>query len=187
MLPCRSAVRSIPLAVLLAGSGAWNWLGAQNRNMFRFPNTGGDRIRTEAQLLPEVSTGPMDPTWSPDGRWLAFSMRGDIWKVPAEGGTAIALTKGPAYHFEPAWSPDGRFVALTVDINRNLEIGIVPAGGGELRIVASHPQVDIAPAWSADGKGLYFSSARSGSFAIYYVALDSGAVTPVPGLQGAQL
>jgi Tol biopolymer transport system component len=35
-------------------------------------------------------------------------MRGDIWKVPAEGGEAIALTRGPAYHFEPAWSPDGR-------------------------------------------------------------------------------
>jgi len=30
----------------------------QNRNMFRFPAVGGDRIRTEAQLFPEVSTGP---------------------------------------------------------------------------------------------------------------------------------
>ena len=160
---------------------------AQGHNMFRFPNTGGDRIRTEAQLLPEVSTGPMDPTWSPDGRWIAFSMRGDIWKVPAEGGTAIALTRGPAYYFEPAWSPDGASIALTVDLNRNLEIGVVPATGGEVHIIASHPQVDIAPAWSPDGKGLYFSSARSGSFAVYYVALDSGNVTPIAGLQGAQL
>lgn len=175
------------LAILLAGSTAWNPLGAQNHNMFRFPPTGGDRIRTEAQLLPEVSTGPMDPTWSPDGRWIAFSMRGDIWKVPAEGGTAIALTKGPAYHFEPAWSPDGRSLALTLDVNRNLEIGVVPAEGGDVRIIASDPQVDIEPAWSADGKGLYFSSARSGSFAIYYVSLDTGAVSQVAGLQGPQL
>jgi Tol biopolymer transport system component len=165
------------------------WLAAQNQNhnMFRFPATGGDRIRTEAQLLPEVSTGPIDPCWSPDGKWIAFSMRGDIWKIPAEGGTAVALTKGPVWHYEPAWSPDGRFLALSMDVNRNLEIGIVPAEGGEVRTIASHPQVDIEPAWSADSKGLYFSSARGGSFAIYYAPIDGGAVTQVPGLQGTQL
>lgn len=158
------------LGGLMVGWTAVTGLAGQNRNMFRFPATGGDRIRTEAQLFPEVSTGPMDPSWSPDGKWIAFSMRGDIWKIPADGGTAIALTKGPAYHFEPAWSPDGRSIAVTVDVNRNLEIGIVPADGGDVRIVAPDPQVDIAPAWSPDGKGLYFSSARKGTFAIYYVA-----------------
>src|SRR5215831_305396 len=131
------------LAALAAASGQ-----NQTRNMFRFPPTGGDRIRTEAHLLPEVSTGPLSPSWSPDGKWLAVSFRGDIWKVPAEGGAAIALTKGPGYHFEPAWSPDGRFLAFSEDINRNLEIGIIPADGGDERIVASHSQVDIEPAWA---------------------------------------
>jgi Tol biopolymer transport system component len=68
-------------------------------------------------MFPSVSTGPMDPAWSPDGRWIAFSMRGDIWKVPAEGGTAIALTSGPGvYHFEPAWSPDGTRIALPTSV-----------------------------------------------------------------------
>ncbi len=71
------------------------------------PNRYGQSDRVERHLLPPVTTGPMDPAWSPDGRWIAFSMRGDIWKVPAAGGEAVALTEGPAYHFEPAWSPDG--------------------------------------------------------------------------------
>ncbi len=172
--------------LLLEGAA---WLHGQNRNMFRFPRTGGDRIRTEAHLLPEVSTGPMDPSWSPDGKWIAFSMRGDIWKVPVEGGVAIALTTGPGYHFEPAWSPDGRSIALTVDRGRNLDIGVVPATGGEVRLIASDPQVDIEPAWTPDGKGLYFASARTGNFNIHYAPLDTGVAVPVgkglPGLQPA--
>ncbi len=71
------------------------------------PNRYGYSDRVEKHMLPAVSTGPLDPAWSPDGKWIAFSMRGDIWKVPSAGGQAIALTQGPAYYFEPVWSPDG--------------------------------------------------------------------------------
>ena len=77
------------------------------------PNRYGHSDRVERHMLPSVTTGPADPVWSPDGEWIAFSMRGDIWKVPAGGGSAVALTKGPHYHFEPAWSPDGQQLALT--------------------------------------------------------------------------
>jgi hypothetical protein len=68
------------------------------------PNRYGHSDREERHLLPTVSSGPQHPAWSPDGTWLAFSMRGDIWKMPADGGEAVAITSGPAYYFEPAWS-----------------------------------------------------------------------------------
>jgi TolB protein len=109
----------------------------------------------------------MDPAWSPDGRWLAFSMRGDIWKLPAEGGTAIALTKGPNYHFEPAWSPDGSRIAFSMDIDGNLDIGVVSAEGGAVQRITDHRAVDVEPTWSRDGAGLYFVSARAGGFRIF--------------------
>lgn len=131
------------------------------------PNRYGHSDREERHLLPAVSSGPLSPAWSPDGRWIAFSMRGDIWKVPAAGGEAIAMTSGPAYHFEPAWSPDGTRIAFAYESTGNLEIGIVGADGGKVETIASHPRVDVQPAWSRDGKSLFFVSARSGAFRIF--------------------
>src|SRR5687768_7704110 len=141
------------------------------------PNRYGHSDREERHMFPAVSAGPLDPAWSPDGRWIAFSMRGDIWKVPAEGGDAIALTSGPSYHFEPAWSPDGRRIALSMDVGGNLELGIVDANGGAVKRIASHPRVDLQPAWSRDGASLFFASARNGGWRIFRHDLATGADT----------
>ena len=154
--------------------------------LYAGPNRYGHSDRVERHMLPPVSTGPMDPAWSPDGEWIAFSMRGDIWKVPADGGEAVALTQGPAYHFEPAWSPDGRRIALSMDLDGNLDIGIVDAAGGPVQRVTDHEAVDVEPEWSGDGGSLFFVSARDGGFRIYQRDLASGTTTDVVrGIQPA--
>ncbi|HEX7048884.1 MAG TPA: CehA/McbA family metallohydrolase [Longimicrobiales bacterium] len=148
------------------------------------PNRYGHSDRVERHMLPAVSTGPLDPAWSPDGRWIAFSMRGDIWKVPAEGGEAVALTAGPGYYFEPAWSPDGSRIAVSFDVDGNLDIGIVRADGGEVERVTTDSAVDVEPEWGADGRTLYFVSARERGFRIYRHDLADG--TDVPVAEGIQ-
>lgn len=150
------------------------------------PNRYGHSDRVERHMLPAVSTGPMDPAYSPDGRWIAFSMRGDIWKVPVEGGTAVALTAGPAYHFEPAWSPDGRRIALTMDLGGNLDIGVVGAEGGAVTRVTTDAGIDVEPAWSADGGSLYFVSARARGLHIFrhdFATNADSSITPEAGEQ----
>ena len=142
------------------------------------PNRYGHSDRVERHMLPAVSTGPLDPAWSPDGKWIAFSMRGDIWKVPAGGGEAVALTRGPAYHFEPAWSPDSARIALSMDIDGNLDIGVVSALGGDVERLTTDRRVDVEPAWSQDGAALYFVTARGGNFDIYRYRFADKSETP---------
>ena len=108
-----------------------------------------------------------------------YAARGDIWKVPVEGGEAIALTQGPAYYSEPVLSPDDSKVALTMDIDGNLEIGIVDITGGMVEQLTSHPELDFAPDWSADGKSLYFVSRRNGSLDILNLDLSTGQIMEV--------
>lgn len=151
------------------------------------PNRFGFSDRIERHLFPEITTGPAEPAWSPDGRWIAFSMQGDIWKVPAAGGDAVALTQGPHTYFEPDWSPDGRSIAVTVDAGGNLEVGVIPADGGEVRVAATHEAVDFAPVWTRDGSSLVFVSSRNRGFDILRVTLADGGVTTVVGGQGDQI
>jgi Tol biopolymer transport system component len=48
------------------------------------------------------------PAISPDGKWIAFEYKGNLFKVPAEGGSAVALTINSSYNGYPVWSHDGK-------------------------------------------------------------------------------
>ena len=67
------------LALALLDAGPWR-LGKKFGVLDARPNRYGHSDREERHMLPSVSSGPLYPAWSPDGRWMAFSMRGDIWK-----------------------------------------------------------------------------------------------------------
>lgn len=78
---------------------------------------------------------PRYPAASPDGKWVTFSWRGDLWKAPSTGGTATRLTSHAADESRSAWSPDGKMIAFesTRDGGRNLYV--TDPDGGNLRRV----------------------------------------------------
>lgn len=185
----RRGVRTRALGAVLPGAGVAVLLAGVvlSAGPLRYPTLNNNQIRIEGHLMPAVSTGPLDPAWSPDGRWIAFSAKGDIWKVPAAGGEPIALTQGPAYHFEPAWSRDGTQIALSMDADGNLDIGVVSADGGAVRRLTTDPHVDVQPVWSLDGTSVYFVTGRKRSLDIYRVAVATGAESAVVDEPGDQI
>ena len=98
------------------------------------------------------------PAISPDGKTIAFEYRGNLWKVPAEGGVATPLTVGESYNSMPVWSPDGSKIAFASDRNGNLDVYVMPSDGGHATRLTCHSADEIPSSFTPDGKSVLFSA-----------------------------
>src|SRR5437879_13014551 len=68
------------------------------------------------QRLATGSAHEFQPAWSPDGKSIVYvtwsSDGGQLWKIPAAGGTPVQLSKSLDVYSNPAWSPDGTKIVL---------------------------------------------------------------------------
>ncbi|MDP2562670.1 S41 family peptidase [Psychrobium sp. 1_MG-2023] len=100
---------------------------------------------------------------SPDSKTIAFSYKGDIYTVPAKGGTARPLTLHNDWDGHPIWSRDGKSIAFASDRNGNLDVYVMPAKGGKAKRLTYHSSHDIPQDFTKNGKDILFTSSRMDS------------------------
>jgi TolB protein len=96
------------------------------------------------------------PSFSPDGKWLAYQGRADggfnIFIIPTAGGQRAQLTHGGSNQ-SPSWSPDGRYIVFSarrggperlylMQVNTQSETGKV------ISALMEDKGNDTSPAWS---------------------------------------
>ena len=128
------------------------------------------------------------PSWSPDGKRIAYFSEGHINIVDAGGGEPVRLTRGVGYYDVgplPRWSPDGARLAFASVVDDNLEVFIVNADGSGLTNVTRSSAFDYDPSWSPDGARLTFDSNRDGlPVSVFVVDADGSNVRRLTSLSG---
>ncbi|MGE5741622.1 MAG: S41 family peptidase, partial [Candidatus Aminicenantes bacterium RBG_16_66_30] len=101
------------------------------------------------------------PAISPDGRTIVFAFKGDLFRVPSDGGVAVPLTTHEAHDTMPVWSHDGKSIAFASDRFGNFDVFILPASGGEARRLTFHSTSEMPFSFSPDDRDVLFGAARS--------------------------
>jgi Tol biopolymer transport system component len=153
---------------------------------------GGNEREVILKTLDEVH----DPTWSPDGKRVAFSgnLGGllDLYVYDLETDGLKRLTQDAYAEMQPAWSPDGTRIAFVTDrFTTDLatldfgeyRLGLVDVASGQISPLTTFEGAkSIDPQWSADGRDVFFLSDRGGITNVYRLDVAGGALRQVTDL-----
>lgn len=131
--------------------------------------------------LLESSEPVMSPTWSPNGRQIAYvsfeKRRAQIFTVDVETGRRRLLTDFAGINGAPSWSPDGRKLAVVLSKGGSPKIYTVDMSSGNLTQLTFGDAIDTEPRFSPDGRSILFTSGRGGTPQIYQLTLHDGKIT----------
>ena len=149
------------------------------QNIWSYPLDGSDPVSIRSGTPVTGGTQVIEEhDVSPDGKWIVYAgdLRGnlDLYRMPAGGGEAIALTSTPNTEDGPTWSPSGREIAYyTMDSGSTRQIWVMPAEGGAAVRLTGGPAMKHLPRWRTDGLALSFSISAGQETHAWLVTRDS--------------
>jgi hypothetical protein len=138
----------------------------------------------------------IDPTWSPDGKQIAFARWGSTYPglyIMNADGSKEQLIYGASRIRSPKWSPDGKYIAFTqdkpsADGKPLWKLGLIEIGkvidADTIKNVLSEPQCSrlcYAPSWNSDSVTLAYTDPGVG---IMTTSIISGSASLILGPQG---
>jgi TolB protein len=125
----------------------------------------------------------ISPSWSPDGRELAYvsfeSQKAVVWTQDVASGRRRAVANFRGSNSAPAWSSDSRQMAVTLSREGGSQIYLMDRNGDNLRRLTNSTAIDTEPVFSPDGRSLYFVSDRGGGPQVYRMPVAGGAAERV--------
>lgn len=153
----------------------------------------------ELRQITDGDFADAEPTWSPDGRSIAFvSSRhetrdednvADIWIVAADGGELRRVTHSDGPVASPSFSPDGRLLAYVGhrfrgEVGRHERVYTVSVDGGTVACLTEALDRGCEnPTWTAgsdpSAQAITFTCEDSGNVSIYRVPTSGGKPEPI--------
>ncbi len=127
----------------------------------------------------------LEPTLSPDGRWLAYESAVDgkleLFVRDLETGVARRLTENQADDFSPSWSLDGASIVFASNPDDNVDIYVIDVTTRQTRRLTTDAGNDMYPTWAPDGR-IYFDSDRTKAWEVYAILPDGTGLTAITAI-----
>ena len=131
-----------------------------------------------AQNVLESNEPIMSPSWSPDGKSLAYvsfeNKRPEIFIQQLATARRTKISGFRGLNSAPSWSPDGKHLALVLSKDGSPDIYTLNTSTKRLKRLTKHRSIDTEPVWDVDGKSIIFTSDRSGAPQLYQISAEGG-------------
>jgi len=146
-----------------------------NKRHYTLEVADADGFNSQAILK---STQPiMSPSWSPDGKKLAYvsfeNERSEVFVQSLDGAYRHKVASFKGINGAPAWSPDGSKLALTLSKGGSADIYIMDMKTKKLQRLTRKWSIETEAAWAPNGQSLFFNSDRRGQPQVFQVFLDT--------------